>query len=121
MKMTNIEAEMHLQLLSKMVNQELPRKTSVAIARNLRKLNDELKEYREQKDNLIRKYGKENEDGQIGIDMNADREAFAKFVEELTPINQLEFEIDIMKISYDDLPETITPETIFGLEFMIEE
>jgi hypothetical protein len=87
----------------------------------MRKLNEELKEYHEHKDALIRKHGKENEQGQFGLDANEDREAFMKFLEELAPLNQLGFDIDVMKITYDDLPEIIAPDTIFKLEFMIED
>ena len=48
----------------------------------------------------------------IGLDINEDRESFMQVLEELTPLNQLEFDVDVMKITYDDLPEIITPETI---------
>jgi hypothetical protein len=119
MKITNIEAEMFLQTLTTLVSQELPRKAGVAIARNIRKLNEELKEYHEQKDNLIRQYGTQDGD-QISLDIN-NREAFAQFLAGLEPINKLEFEIDIMKITYDDLPDIITPETILKLELMLED
>jgi len=97
----------------------MPRKGSIAIAKNLRKLNEELKEFLETRDELIKKYGEVTEDGMITLKI--DSENFSKYIQEIEPIGQMKFNVDLVKITYDDLPETITPEQVLALDFMIEE
>ena len=111
------EAEINLQAMASIMQEKMPRKASMAVAKNLRKYNDELKEYFEQKNELVRKYGKEV-DGQYIIEESSDN--FKQFLEEIRPLANAEIDIDTMKVTYDELPETISPEALLGLEFMIE-
>lgn len=70
------------------------------IARNLRMINEELKDYYEQKQKLFGKYGKEK-DGQMVIER--DTEEFKKFMEEFSPIMDQEVNFDFRKITEDEL------------------
>lgn len=70
------------------------------IARNLRMINDELKDYYEQKQKLFEKYGTEK-DGQMVIERNT--EEFKKFMEEFSPIMDQEVNFDFRKITEDEL------------------
>lgn len=70
------------------------------IARNLRMINEELKDYYEQKQKLFEKYGTEK-DGQMVIER--DTEEFKKFMEEFSPVMDQEVNFDFRKITEDEL------------------
>ena len=67
-------------------------RTAFVLFRALRKLQEEIQDCENQKNELIKKYGKENEDGSISISQD-DKEASQKFFSEFGPI--LNFEIDV--------------------------
>ena len=73
------------------------------IARNLRMINEELKDYYEQKQRLFEKYGKEK-DGQMVIERDTDE--FKKFMEEFSPVMDQEVNFDFRKIKEDELIES---------------
>lgn len=91
------------------------RKGGLSVARNLKKIDDELIEYSKARDELIRKY---SDDGVTMERSNPNWEAFAKEFEEL---GSVEASIDINTITEFDLPDAITPATCLAIEFMIEE
>ena len=72
------------------------------IARNLRMINDELKEFYEFKQELFKKYGEEK-DGQLII--QKDSPSYPKFIAELEKIDQ-EVDFNFRKITEDELIES---------------
>ena len=114
MKMTNglIDA-----LLTALSQQEFisgaTGKTGYAIYRNIRILTEENKDYSKMIEELIKKYGKENEDGSYYIDQN-DKEAVDAFYKDLVPVSNMVVDVNLYQINKKDfdLPycETATPQ-----------
>lgn len=70
------------------------------IARNLRMINDELKEYNEIKQNLFEKYGEER-NGQLVIDKSS--ENYSLFMNEIKPYEEQEVNFDFKTITEEEL------------------
>lgn len=70
------------------------------IARNLRMINDELREYYEYKQELFKKYGEEV-DGNLVI--NKDSENYPLFLNEIKQIAETEVNFDFRKITEEEL------------------
>lgn len=70
------------------------------IAYNLRKLNDELKEYHEFKQELFKKYGEEKEGNLV---INKESENFPLFMNELKPIESQEIEVNLRRFNESEL------------------
>lgn len=70
------------------------------IARNLRMINDELKEYYQFKQELFEKYGEEI-DGHLAI--SKDSPNIGKFLEELKPLDDQEVNFNFRMITEDEL------------------
>ena len=88
------------------------------IARNLRMINDELKEYYQFKQELFKKYGEEH-DGTLMI--NKESENFPLFIQELTPLESQEVTFDFRKITEEELANSgLTAEQILKIWEIIE-
>ena len=96
------------------VNMEFSRKGSLSVARNLKKIDEELTEYSKERDELIRKYSED------GTTMDKSNPKWDEFVEEFNSISSVETSIDINTIVENDLPENCSPASCLVLEFMIE-
>jgi len=77
--------------------------TGFKIARNLRMIQDELREYVQFKEGLFRKYGEEK-DGQLIVDKDSPNAS--DFMKELGKLNQQEVQFDFRKITEDELAES---------------
>ena len=99
--MTNQEAEKLLIDLSTML--DVKGIAGFKIARNMRMIQDELKEYVQFKEQLFRKYGEEK-DGQLVVDK--DNPNIAEFLHELEKLNQQEVNFDFRKITEEELAES---------------
>jgi len=101
MKLTNNQMFNYLSQLDAFINRSTDKnaKLSYAVARNRRILHENLKEYNEKREELIKKYGTEK-DGvlQIGKENKAALEAFAK---ELGEYAGIEIEISLHNLSLD--------------------
>lgn len=75
-----------------------------AIYRNIRILKTEMQEYELKLNQVIKKYGWKTEDG-YSINV-ADTEAYNAFKKEMTPITDLEIDVDVFQIE----PGFILPE-----------
>ena len=89
-------------------------KVALSIARNLKKIDEELTEYSNERDSLIRKYSED------GTTMDKSNPKWDEFVEEFNSISSVETSMDINTITEDDLPENCSPAECLALEFMIE-
>lgn len=119
----NIQMEMMLEQLRPL----LPHRDKVgyAAARNIRRLNDALTEYFEFKRSLIMKYGNADKDsdgndlGTVSIKPSDDN--FTEFAEKFNEIKNIEHEVELMTIKYDDIVGVLSGEEILKLDWMLEE
>jgi len=119
MKLTNIQMDNYLQSLQK-ISEKVTGVFAYAVARNIRKISEELVEYRNLKDNTIRKYGTETEDGRSTIEVGS--EAFYKYVEEMKDYNEIAHEVPIQMISQKELLSShLNANEILSVDFMIQE
>lgn len=92
-------------------------KTAFVVARNLRLINDEVEEYRKKTEEIVRKYGEEQDDGMIRI---VDPEKVKKADEEYVGISNLEISVDILKIEENDLMNTnLTAREMMAIDWMV--
>lgn len=116
MRKTNIELD---QILYEM-RPLLDRKglIGMAAARNTRVITDAIQEYASVKVDLIRKYGDEDGEGGIGIDPESD--AFAEFMAEIEPYAQMSHDIDVMKVPTEKVMDDMTGAEMLALDWMLE-
>lgn len=87
----------------------LPRKVSVAIARNIIKFEKEMKVYEEQREDIAGRYAAKDEDGNFVIDAEGKNYTFesqekeAAFRQESKELNESEIDIDIMTFKASEL------------------
>lgn len=87
----------------------------LSVARNIKKIDNELAEYDKSRDELIRKYSDN------GVTMNRSNPNWNEFIKEFNEIGSVEASLEINMITDDDLPENITPSACMAIEFMIED
>lgn len=116
--MTIKEADMIANLLGKML--QVKGIVGYKIARNLRMINEELKEYNQIKQELFQKYGTEI-NGQLVINKLDDN--YAKFMDEIKPYEEQEVNFDFKKITDEELQNgDLTAEQVLILsEYFSEE
>lgn len=90
------------------------------VAKNIRKMNEELTEYNNSRNELIRKYGKKNGEN-IVIEPNS--ESFFKFLEEMKTYDEIETEFETIKFSSSLLEESNlnAQEQMIMLDYFVEE
>lgn len=91
------------------------RKAGLSVARNIKKIDNELAEYDKSRDELIRKYSDN------GVTMNRSNPNWNEFIKEYNEIGSVEASLEINMITDDDLPENITPSACMAIDFMIED
>ena len=96
-----------------------------AAARNTRILCNELKEYTERKDELVRKYGKPDLDADGNptgsISLAFDSPEFAKFAEEIEQYATIEHSPNLMLIDYEKAIGILSGAEILELDWMFKE
>jgi hypothetical protein len=97
------------EALIQLVNKQLPVRASFKLGKTVRLINTELSEYEKVRTDLVKKYGKETENGDFTV--IKDTPEMKSFQEELSQILDEEIEIDIQPISLSDLGEEITIES----------
>lgn len=124
MKLSNERILNSIQGLGEIAKKALPVKVSYAIAKNLAKIDSELKVYDGERAKLIEKYAKKDDKGKIKADENGqiqfkDLEGWSKDIKELLVI---ENEVDIHKFKLSELEgHDMTPAELMLIEYMIEE
>ena len=119
MKLTNIQMDNHLQALSK-ISEKVTGRLAYAVARNIRKISEELVEYQNLKDKAIFKYGETNENGVASIRVGSD--AYDKFVEEMKEYTDIAHEVPIEMITKDELLSSpLNANEILTIDFMVSE
>jgi single-stranded DNA-specific DHH superfamily exonuclease len=89
MKVSLGEIYMSTSAMNKMIDASLPAKLSFRLVRAMREMNDVLKNLEEERSKLIKKYGKDNGDGNITVS----EENKSQFLEEFTNLLSEEIEI----------------------------
>ena len=119
MKLTNVTMNTYLNSLNKVSN-KVNGKLAYYIARNIRKIHNELIEFENIRNDYIRKYGTVNENGDYFISVNSNEyENFLNFISEYASI---EHEVDITTVSEKDFfNSNLNANEILELDFMIKE
>lgn len=128
MKLSNEIIVNSANALSQLSLMELPVKVSYAIAKNINKIEKELKVYNAERQKLIQKYAVKGTDGKPKVDENGTMNIQEGFLEnwnkDTKELSAIENEIDIHLIKLDDLfncPCNISASILAAVEYMIEE
>lgn len=99
----------------------LPFKTALYIAKDIKEIDEVLQVYENKRRELINKYGKKDENGELIIkDNNIELIDRTAFVNEYNGLVMEDVDIDIKKITIDDLENvtTMTPNDINNISFL---
>lgn len=124
MKLSNEKILADIVKLREISKKVLPIKASYAIAKNMKKIEDELEIYYKERDKLIDKYAEKDENGNVKIDETGfivirDKESWDREIKELLAI---ENDIKIHKFPIDVLEGyNMSPVELMLIEYMIEE
>lgn len=123
MKYKNIQMEMMLETLEPI----LPHRDKIGYvaARNTRILKDTLTEYFTFKQELIKKYGtvdKDEKGNELStISISPSSENFEEFTKEFYKIKDIEHDVELMKIPYEEIIGLLNGEEILKLDWMLTE
>ena len=118
MKLTNATMSLHLNSLTAL-SSKVKGKLAYCVARNIRKLTNELIEFENIKNEYICKHGTETEDGRYSIEINSDE--YKNFLEFIKDFISIEHDVDIFMVSEEDIYNSdLTADEILSLDFMIE-
>lgn len=95
-----------------------------AAARNARLLSDSLTEYEQVKSDLIERFGTEVTDKETGLITRAVKVGtpeFKDFCDAMEPFNEIEHEVDLMTMKYQDTINCLTGEEILAISWMLED
>lgn len=127
MKITGDNIVEYTKTLSKLKDEKLPIRISVAIAYNLTMLEPIYNIINNSLISLANEYGKRDENGNVvrdGDNVILQEDKIQEANEKVKLLNSEEFELkDLKKIKMDDLyqVQTLSPRDIMALTFMIEE
>lgn len=128
MKLTNQKIVNDATALATLTQKQLPIKVSYAIAKNISKIESELKIYNSERQKLIDKYSVKDEEGNTIIDENNTLKIQVEFLEDwnrqLQELLYIEVDVDIHKFNIDDLMYCnceMTPAEFMLIDYMIEE
>ena len=127
MKLSNERIVNDANVLGAISQKNLPIKVSYAIAKNIAKIENELKVYNKEKQKLIDKYSVKDEEGKPLIEDNNIRiaeEYIMDWNQDIKDLLDIENEIDIHKFHISELENsncTMTPAELMLIDYMIEE
>ncbi|MFR3072133.1 MAG: DUF1617 family protein [Paeniclostridium sp.] len=128
MKLTNRKIVNDANYLGALANKQLPIKVSYAIAKNVSKIENELKIYNNERQKLLDKYCVKDEEGKNKIDENNQLritdENMDDWNKEINELLDIEIEIDIHKFNINDLLNSnceMTASELMLIDYMIEE
>lgn len=93
-------------------------------ARNTRVISNCLTEYNQAKADLIDRFGTKEVNEETGLTTTSIKigtPAFKSFCEAMEPFNNIEHEVEIMTMKYEDTINCLTGEEILGVEWMLED
>lgn len=119
MKVKNNQAEIYYNNLIA-ISSKVTGKFAYIISRNIRKLNTELQEYLDVKNNCIQKYGELGKDGLYSL--KTDSKNYADYVNDMKQYDDIEIDIEIMKVLPEDLySSNLSAAEMLLIDFMIKE
>ena len=126
MKLTNERILGDAARLAQIAQKELPIKVSYAIAKNISKLETELKTYNAEREKLIEKYSEKDEQGKtIVVENNQIKlqpELLSDWNKDIQELLAIENEIDIHAFSIEALNGySMSPSDLMLIDYMIEE
>lgn len=128
LKLSNEKIINTINVLGKLNNAQLPIKVAYAISKNINKIESELKVYNTEKEKLIDRYAKKDEEGKLKADeygnVNIKEEHIEDWNKDVKELLSIENEIDIYMIKLDSLLNSdynISPAELTAIDFMIEE
>lgn len=98
MKITNGTIVELIEVINKF--QDVTGKLAYAMAKNRRILSEHMKDFEEVRNELVKKYGSEDENGNIFI--NRDSENYQAFVDEIVPILNILVDVDLFQLDKDE-------------------
>lgn len=115
MKMTNEQILNSISILSHLEEKGV---LGFAIAKNLKKLTEECKEYVEKREELLKKFGTDIGNSRYEIDPDK----VVDFIESLRPYGELEVDVAVMTVSQDVFcGGNLTSSQMLVLDWMVEE
>lgn len=125
MKLSNEKILNDAAKLSEISQKMLPVKASYAIAKNIAKLDVELKIYNAERNKLIEKYSQKDEQGKpIVVENNQvklQEECLEDWSRDIKELLEIENDIDIQKFSINVLKDRdMTPAELVLIDYMIE-
>lgn len=123
MKLTLSSIVIAEDVLNKLADKKgLKAKTSFALAMNIKALREPIHAFENVKNDLVRKYGEKEGEGEDIYVVNKDSKNFNKFVEEYNSLMETETDVKIKKIKIDELDDTgLSPNEFIAISFMIDE
>ena len=117
MNLTNIKMMQCLDTLQQIAHKTYG-KLGYAIARNIRKISDELIEFEEIRLNYITTHGKQDKDGNYILHKGT--KEYDNFIKEISILAEIEHNVDIYKVDAELIFESsLTAQEIIDLDFMI--
>ena len=126
MKITNKELINDIGVLRNISQKQLPVKISYAIAKNIAKVDTELKTYNKERQKLIDKYSEKGEDGKPKINKNNQynikRECMEDWNRDVQELLSISVELDVFTFSVDLLDGfNISPAEMGVLARMVDD
>ena len=119
MKLTNLEMFNYLNALDN-ISDKVYGKLGYAVARNLRKITNELIEFENMRLKIFCKYATLNENNEYELQPNT--ESYQKFINEINEIAMISHKVDIYKIEPDLVIESnLSAKELNDLIFMIKD
>ena len=131
--MTNNEMLINIQVIDEIKKYKLPISVMWQITKNLHTFSDLVKLYNEERVNIIKRYAKKDENGEVieenGETVFPDENIRIKCISEINELMaQDNKEIQVAKVKLDDLKAcdseqftSLSIEQIYALSFMVEE
>ena len=126
-KLSNQRIVNDVQALSEIIKKQLPVKVSYAIAKNMAKIESELKTYNSEREKLLDKYAEKGEDGKLLIkdgNFTILQENQDNWNSDIAELLEIENEIDIHKFSINEFNGKTydkSPMELMLIDYMIEE
>lgn len=125
MILSNREIIENINALRGLSQKQLPIKVSYFVAKNISKIENELKVYEKERQKLLDKYAEKDDNGNMVLEGNnikiEDTDNWNKDIQELLDI---EVDVKIHKLKRDDLLNAnidITPNELISIDYMIDE
>ena len=125
LKLSNEKIVNDTQMLSAISQKQLPVKVSYAIAKNISKIEAELKIYNAEKQKLLEKYAEKDKDGKVKSEngsIRIQKEHIEDWNKDIKELLAIENEVDIHKFKLSELDGkacNFSPSEFMAIDYMI--